>query len=186
MRFVTLSLHLVTYYLIFISGTVIRTFFVIAAHKTIVFILIQIDITVIFIAFFIICIICTVFTASSFHGDPSSPCEPVFLPSVLPDYIAKTGRILLLKFFLFFIVLVRRIPQSAFTVSLYAMSEHCIHSFIFVKHLRMVLFLHLNVRQKFPYTAVLKIKYICIVFSRNKLLRSDTVCCKKSIMFLIL
>ena len=92
----------------------------------------------------------------------------------------------MLNFFLFFMVLVRRIPQSAFTVSLYAMSEHCIHSFIFVKHLRMVLFLHLNVRQKFPYTAVLKIKYICIVFSRNKLLRSDAVCGKKRIMFLIL
>lgn len=186
MRFVTLSLHLVTYYLIFISGTVIRTFLVIAAHKTIVFILIQIDITVIFIAFFIICIICTVFTAGSFHGDPSSPCEPVFLPAVLPDYIAKTGRILLLKFFLFFMVLVRRIPQSAFTVSLYAMSEHCIHSFIFVKHLRMILLFHLDICQKLPHTTVFKSKNIRVVFSGNQLFCSDTVCCKKSIVFLIL
>jgi len=56
-----------TYHLIFISGTIIRTFLVITAHKTIIFILIQIDITVIFVALFIICIVCTVFAAGSLH-----------------------------------------------------------------------------------------------------------------------
>ena len=75
--------HLMTYHLIFISGTIIRTFLVITAHKTIIFILIQIDITIIFVTLFIICIVCTVFAAGSLHIYFSSLCRKVFLPAVL-------------------------------------------------------------------------------------------------------
>ena len=89
--------HLMTYHLIFISGTIIRTFLVITAHKTIIFILIQIDITIIFVTLFIICIVwfpSYLFLLSL--QESISPC-------CSPDYIIKKGRIPLLKSSLFFI-----------------------------------------------------------------------------------
>ena len=155
--------HLMTYHLIFISGTIIGTFLVITAHKTIIFVLIQIDITIIFVTLFIICIVCTVFAAGSLLSlqESISPC-------CSPDYIIKKGRIPLLKSSLFYI------------------SEHSVHSLIFVKHLRMVLLFHLDICQKLPHTTVFKSKNIRVVFSGNQLFCSDTVCCKKSIVFLIL
>ena len=85
-----------------------------------------------------------------------------------PDYIIKKGRIPLLKSSLFYI------------------SEHSVRSLIFVKHLRMILLFHLDICQKLPHTTVFKSKNIRVVFSGNQLFCSDTVCCKKSIVFLIL
>ena len=68
-RYLSLS-HLMAYYFILIPGTVIRTFLIVAAHKTIVLVFIQINIAVIFVAFFIVSIICAEFTASSLHCLP--------------------------------------------------------------------------------------------------------------------
>ena len=68
-RYLSLS-HLMAYYFILIPGTVIRTFLIVAAHKTVVLVFIQVDIAVIFVAFFIVSIICAEFTAGSLHCLP--------------------------------------------------------------------------------------------------------------------
>ena len=90
-------------------------------------------------------------------------------PCCSPDYITKKGRIPLLKSSLFFYI-----------------SEHSVHSLIFVKHLRMILLFHLDICQKLPHTTVFKSKNLRVVFSGNQLFCSDTVCCKETVRFLIL
>ena len=161
--------HLMTYHLIFISGTIIRTFLVITAHKTIIFILIQIDITVIFVALFIICIVCTVFRSWFPFIFILLSLQESISPCCSPDYITK-----------------KRKNSITEILPLFYISEHSVHSLIFVKHLRMVLLFHLDICQKLPHTTVFKSKNIRVVFSGNQLFCSDTVCCKKSIVFLIL
>ena len=64
-------LHLMSNYPVFIPIAIIRAFFVFCADETIIFVLIQIYITIIAFALFVIYIICTVIAARCFQSNSS-------------------------------------------------------------------------------------------------------------------
>ena len=64
--------------------------------------------------------------------------------------------------------------------------SHPVDGLIFVEHLRMILLLHLNIRQQFAQIGILKNKYIRIVLAGYHLLGTDAICRKEAVILLIL
>lgn len=52
---------------------------------------------------------------------------------------------------------------------------HSVHSLILVEHLRIVLLLHLDIRQQFSDRRLTEVKHICVVLAGSQLFGTDTV-----------
>ena len=62
---------------------------------------------------------------------------------------------------------------------------HAVYGFIFIEHLRVVLFFHLDICQKFAHIGIPECKHIGIIRSGHHFFRTNAVCSKEIIVFLI-
>ena len=62
---------------------------------------------------------------------------------------------------------------------------HAVYGFIFIEHLRVVLFFHLDICQKFAHIGIPECKHIGIIRSGHHFFGTDTVRGKEIVVFLV-